>query len=290
VGAARRPNLAPQLSRRIYRRVWQAMPVGARRRLFPGGILRIPVDASHSFAMMGVGGYIESDLVRFGYGKGWEGVSLRAWARLAAGAGTIVDIGAYRGIYALAAKAMNTAAKVIAFEPVAANHQRLVDNARLNGFDITAEEMAVSDSTGTEVLFSTQRGGFSSLESPPDRFFVEVEVPTTSLDDYLDRLGLASVDLVKIDVEGHEAAVLRGMHNVLGRSKPTLLMEVLTDAAGAAEMELIHAHGYEMFRIHENDGLEPITTIGGQIRGSRNILLCQPEVFEAAGLSELLIR
>ena len=288
--AARRPNLAPPLSRRIYRRVWQATPRAWRQRLFPHGVLSIPIDAAHSFRAMGVGGYIESDIVRFGYGKGWEGISLRAWARLAARAGTILDIGAYRGIYALAAKAMNANAKVIAFEPVPRNYQWLVDNVQLNKFEIGTEPIAVSDSTGTQVLFNTRRGAYSSLETPPDQFFVEVEVPTTTLDDYINGSGLAAVDLIKIDVEGHEAAVLRGMHGVLARSKPTLLMEVLTDSAGAAEMDLLHAYGYEIFRIHENDGLERVTTIGGQIRGSRNFLLCRPEIFEAAGLDQLLTR
>jgi hypothetical protein len=44
-----------------------------------------------------------------------------------------------------------------------------------------------------------------------------------------------------------------------------------------------------MFRVHDNDGLEPISTLGGQIRGSRNVLLCQPEAFETAQLKELLV-
>ena len=273
----------------MYRTVWRTLPRALRRRLYPHGVLRIPIDADHAFSMICTGEYIEADVYRWGFGNGWEGVSLRAWARLAAGSATIVDIGAYRGIYALSAKAMNPRANVIAFEPGDMAYQRVSDNARLNGFEITAERLALSDRTGEAVLYATSGGGSSSIEGRPDQAYVEVPVATTTLDGYFERSGLDSADLVKIDVEGHEAAVLRGMRGILARSRPTLLMEVLTDAVGAAELELIKAYGYEMFRVHDNDGLEPISTLGGQIRGSRNVLLCQPEAFETAQLKELLV-
>jgi FkbM family methyltransferase len=254
-------------------------------------VLRIPIDDSHFFVMRSMASYIETDLHRWGYGHGWEGLSLRVWARLAQNAATIVDVGAFRGVYALAAKAMNPQAHVIAFEPVERSHGRLIENVQLNAFEIDVQQVAVSDGTGTAVLHQSLKWNqaLSSLARRPKVASREVEVPTTTLDDFVDRKELGSVDLIKIDVEGHEAAVLRGMTGVLARSRPTLIVEILTEDAGAAVLGMLQQHGYLAHLISENDGLEPIVEIDPNVRGSRNFLFCQPETFEAAGLADLLI-
>jgi FkbM family methyltransferase len=287
----RRRHSAP-LGRRVYRRLRRLpLPRIVTKRLFPHGVLRIPIDESHSFVMLSKGDYIETDLHRWGYGRGWEGLSLQVWARLARDAGTILDMGAFRGVYALAAKAVNPQARVIAFEPVASSHDRLVENVSLNGFDIDAQRLAVSDSTGTATMFDALKRGhaLASLARPPKVAYVKIEVPTTTLDAFLEREGMASVDLIKIDVEGHEAAVLRGMSGLLARSRPTLIIELLTEGAGANVLDMLRRHAYQAYLVAENDGLEPIAAVGPKVRGSRNFLFCQPEVFAAAALSELLI-
>jgi FkbM family methyltransferase len=253
--------------------------------------VRIRIDDSHSFLMRSTGSFIETDLKRFGFGHGWEGLSLRTWSRLAPNAATILDVGAFRGVYALSAKALNPAARVIAFEPVQASHDRLVENVQLNGFAIEAARLAVSDSSGSAVMFDAQSWGHavSSLARPPKVAYVELEVPTTTLDDYLEQAGVGSVELVKIDVEGHEAAVLRGMSATLARSRPAMIIEILTEGAGAEVLAMLQQHGYQAYQVSENEGLEPIEAVGATVRGSRNFLFCTPEDFAEARLSELLI-
>lgn len=282
---------APPLRRRLLRALLRLpVPRALKRRLFVHGDISIKVDDAHSFLMRTRGEYIESDLHRSGFGRGWEGVSLRAWAHLAPQAATILDIGAHRGVYALAAKCLNPRARVIAFEPLEPSFRRLMKNAELNGFQIEGEQLAVSDSNGRAVLFQPLvQHALASIERPPRGKSVPIQVATTTLDDYARRNQLSSIDLVKIDVEGHEAAVLRGMSQILARWRPAVLIEVLTEDAGAAVIDLLGPHDYNMYRVSETDGLDPIVDIGPKVHRIRNFLFCRPEMFATAGLSELLI-
>jgi FkbM family methyltransferase len=62
----------------------------------------------------------------------------------------------------------------------------------------------------------------NTLEDPDGSDKYEITVPTRRLDDY----GLDAVGFVKIDVEGHELAVLRGGSTTLQRFRPTILVEI----------------------------------------------------------------
>jgi hypothetical protein len=55
-------------------------------------------------------------------------------------------------------------------------------------------------------------------------------------------------DLVKIDVEGHEFAVLRGMPGLLAEAPPVLLLEITRDHA--AILALLQGAGYQLFAAH----------------------------------------
>lgn len=116
------------------------------------------------------------------------------------------DVGANMGSYALlAAKA---GAEVVAFEPGAEARAQLVANAERNGLDneIDPVPIALSDESGTATLSRGNKtatralSGGSGTTVPVERGD-EVDVP--------------SPDVVKIDVEGTEVAVLDGMEQRL---------------------------------------------------------------------------
>jgi len=68
-----------------------------------------------------------------------------------------------------------------------------------------------------------QRSGYSSLYPRSDREQLqEIRVPIRRLDDLV---GTETADVVKIDVEGAELAVLRGGKALLARDKPTIMFE-----------------------------------------------------------------
>lgn len=126
----------------------------------------------------------------------------------------VLDVGANVGFLSvIAARLVGPAGRVVAFEPVPANARQVRRNAHLNGFaniDIVAS--AVGDHTGRARLVLARFAGGAALReagAPPDACG-EVEVPITTLDDWLAAQGQPAPALVKIDVEGAEPAVLGG--------------------------------------------------------------------------------
>jgi hypothetical protein len=85
----------------------------------------------------------------------------------------------------------------------------------------------------------------------------EIRVPTVVLDDWLDAQGLAP-DLIKIDVEGAELGVLRGLRRTLARDGVRLFVEVhppqLAQAGSSTEevLRLLADLGYELQAIEEH--------------------------------------
>lgn len=140
------------------------------------------------------------------------------------------DIGANIGFFSiLAARCAGTSGQVYAYEPVKRNADAIVRGAALNGLDtIRVFNEAVGAMTGRADLLLTRHIGGAALASadvPPD-MTGRLEVDVTTLDDSISRHGLRPPSLVKIDVEGAEIEVLRGMTGVLRAHRPAVLYEV----------------------------------------------------------------
>lgn len=145
---------------------------------------------------------------------------IRRIAELTAGRDLVVfDVGANVGDYAIMAQAQFDGRAVIhCFEPSAATFEQLqrrgLGKARLNHFGL-------SDAVGEVVLFSSEeRSGLSSLyDRKLDHIDLRLDSVETvflsTLDDYCREQGLPRVDVLKLDVEGHELAVLRGATKLL---------------------------------------------------------------------------
>ena len=132
-----------------------------------------------------------------------------------------LDIGANHGIYAYALSRL--AHSVIGFEPLAECCRYIRGNHTTN---ITMHNVALSDHPGELQLHVPIIGGHAvytraSLDRP-DGPYESRRVQVRTLDSY----GLDSVGFVKIDVEGLEAAVLRGAQHTLETQHPNLLVEI----------------------------------------------------------------
>jgi FkbM family methyltransferase len=148
-----------------------------------------------------------------------------AFLRKHATGGTFVDVGANVGMVSLLLADKFQNAWLFEPNPVAAARARA--NLLLNGLNFAVHEIALSDQNGS-VAFENS-GGVNSCNRTVDGFTSSapvVTVPSTTFDTFLNASADSAppVAAVKIDVEGHENAVLRGMIQFLRVRRPRLVM------------------------------------------------------------------
>lgn len=129
---------------------------------------------------------------------------------------TIVDIGANIGYYTLlGAKLVGDKGRVFAFEPEPQNFALLTRNIELNKYrNIVAVRKAVSNKTGKADLFLNRQAGAHGFLPDREDVVGVTTVETVSLDGYFEG-SESPIDIIKIDVEGAELAVLQGMPNII---------------------------------------------------------------------------
>ena len=160
--------------------------------------------------------------------------------------GCFIDIGAHIGVYSslVAAVFRSASPRVIAVEPTPATAALARKLARVNGLDIDVVETAISDRPGEATLYLSDKAETSNSLNEDFREHAEhVVVATTTLDALIEERGLRP-HLIKIDVETHEHAVLRGAWDTIERFRPWIVVEVLDSSdAGPLSVALDHAIG-----------------------------------------------
>lgn len=172
-----------------------------------------------------------------------------------------LDIGANVGVWAEAMRRHSLG--VHAFEP---NPKMFRLLGRAAGRGVVAHSLALSDRAGIAELHVPRRArGYSNQGATLSGVALggaahrSVTVETRLLDAF----GFDAVGLIKIDVEGHELAVIEGARQTLLRCRPNLIVEIEEKHAGRPVpevLERIAAHGY---RAHALDGgiLRPVEEI-----------------------------
>jgi len=149
---------------------------------------------------------------------------------------TFVDAGANEGLFTtLAARCVGVSGRVVAIEPSSREIARLKRNVELNGLtNVSVVPVALSDHEGQASLHIAQgrHAGLNSLGMPCYATPVQAveTVPLRPLDAVCRELAIERVDVMKIDVEGAEAALLRGAEQIIRRDRPAILLEVNQEA------------------------------------------------------------
>ncbi len=170
------------------------------------------------------------------------------------------DIGANIGLFSLvASEVVGVTGKVVAFEPFSENFQKLKKHIAINqATNIVAEQMAVSDELDSISLFLNEKDRNSGMVSRyASEYTLKEDVASISIDQYLQEHELAP-RLIKIDIEGGELLALKGMEKTLQTVRPTLLIEINTDAVFSAidvdpSTEYLKSFGYEKYFL-DNSG------------------------------------
>ena len=142
----------------------------------------------------------------------------------------LFDVGANVGYYTLlAASLLRGRGAVHAFEPIPVLFQRLTRNVALNAFSgVSLNPLALSDLDGHEPLYLPKAYslGHASLIAGYVEQGGAITVETRRFDSHCRAASVSRVDLIKIDVEGAELRVLRGMGALLEAWWPDIICEV----------------------------------------------------------------
>jgi len=142
--------------------------------------------------------------------------------------GTLLDIGANRGVYSIyMSRAAGPEGRLISFEAqpeLGAHLQSVRDSFGLTNMEIVNK--GLSSETGVLRMrrLNVGSGGASFHEDARDDL-EELDIPVITLDDYAESCSLGEVHFIKCDVEGHELDVFIGSERILTRDRPTLLFE-----------------------------------------------------------------
>lgn len=165
--------------------------------------------------------------------------------------GTLLDIGANVGLVTLLLA--DKLQHAILFEPNPIAAARARENLALNHLGFEVHELALSDQVGTVEV--EDAGGVDSCNRTVVGFTTSVptiSVRRNTLDSFLAERSsrLAPISAVKIDVEGHENSVLRGMSGLLASHRPKLVMfEYLQRTNLAETLELFSRVGYRVMEL-----------------------------------------
>jgi len=187
---------------------------------------------------------------------------------------TFWDIGANFGYYSWLVKSLQPNAEIVLIEPLPSNAQLIrATLARNKFFNDVLLVAAASDHAGEDILKADLLGGATStmerqVETFEERHMGiaahELSVPLVSIDEI--RKTRTPIHMMKIDVEGHEATVLRGARETLKRDQPVILIEC--GHPGRACLQILTSVGY---RLIDADQLTAYPA-----EGSQNFLCLPP--------------
>ena len=169
-----------------------------------------------------------------------------------------IDVGANVGYFTLLAGLTMLSGKVMAIEALPANYKRLQNNLRQNTLAVTVEPQccAISDHSGSIDIYPAGKlndGASTTVAGIVDS--TPVQVPCVPLHSLVDDAWAARVRLIKIDVEGAEYQVIKGMLPLLAKlpADAELIVELTPDRMSDQQQDEIFdifgAHGFHAYEI-----------------------------------------
>jgi FkbM family methyltransferase len=172
---------------------------------------------------------------------------------------TVYDVGGHIGLMTMFfAREAGETGTVVTFEPNPQNYAAILDHIKLNGF-ANIRVLQIGLGSKNEVLAFVIADSARGTASPEkqkqyqqkDVQVTQIEVDT--LDSQIARHNLPKPDFIKIDVEGLELDVLRGMTQTISNYRPEIFIEL----HGVSEWEVVKlllSHDYKVHQVE--DGIE----------------------------------
>jgi FkbM family methyltransferase len=255
-------RLLPHTLYRRYRRRKVASLIAAYR----------PREVTHNYGGHTLRVWLTDPLAEGWYDHDWDPLEAVAFLRergvLRPGA-RIIDLGAHQGIVALMlAREVGETGQVVAVEAEPHNARVAAANRELNGAEnLTVLHAAGAASTGTISFAEGLNGQIDEHTSAGN-----VEVAAVTIDDLAREHGMP--DLVLVDVEGYEGAVLDGARETLAGCSTSFLVELheeLSSYGGQAAQIVDLFSGFERFVAVEDD--DPFLPLEGAPPSGRFFLI-----------------
>lgn len=169
---------------------------------------------------------------------------------------TIFEIGGNIGYYTLIEASVLDAPTIQVVEPEPTNIDLLQKNVRANGFQdlVDVTQGAISSTTGQTELHLSERSNCHTIEGRSGSTGGQtMQIETWTGDEFLAEHDIdpADVNVVRMDVEGHEAKIFQGIDAILESPGPTLVFvelhqELLDDGELEGVISKLESNGFEM--------------------------------------------
>jgi len=195
----------------------------------------------------------------------WETWLTRCMAEIIKPGDICIDAGANVGYYSILMSALSgNSGRTLAVEPNPRMCQLLRSTSNIHNTYFDVAEVALSDKEGRITLHVPEgKYGGASLLKGTGRFWLKsskAKVKMVTLDELAKRMNLPRVDVIKIDVEGHEPQVLKGMQGII-KANPDLkiILEyspfLYEDPIGFTQ------YLFEEFTVHRIKDVDALTTL-----------------------------
>jgi FkbM family methyltransferase len=208
---------------------------------------------------------------------GWQGEVWNAIASNLTEGSVFLDVGAHIGYDTLrGSKQVGPTGKVIAFEPNPKTLELLRGNLEASkAGNVIVQPIACADKEGVLTLYDSAghgNSGASSLSQETAAEWHAESLPSYTvrgrpIDDVVEEIGLARLDVIKMDIEGAETIAIRGARRTLLRFRPVVITEVsahLLENLGSsvAELTALMAElGYAQHRVIDEVDWEWIPSV-----------------------------
>ncbi|MEO7326052.1 MAG: FkbM family methyltransferase [Dokdonella sp.] len=185
--------------------------------------------------------------------------------------GTVLDVGANIGIFTLsAARKVGTNGRVFAVEPIARNVQSICAGVLGNDLhNVSVLPVAASGAAGVVPMLRNANSSNGIVDTHVAQNMADSFVPAQRIDALLH--GLDRLDVIKIDIEGHEPIAWPGLEALVSKHRPVIFTEfspvaIRNHSRVAAEiyLESLFAYAAKILVIHF-DGKHATCTSAEQV-------------------------
>ena len=214
-------------------------------------------------------------------GEAWMGKCLQAFVK--AKQGCVIDVGVNVGVYLVKLRAVSTEVAYYGFEPNPVCNYYTSELIRMNGFkNARVLPVALADAYGVQTLYANRLGDKSASLIYETKNLGELgyssEIMTVPGDELIRILDIDKIAAIKIDVEGAELIVLKGLLETIEKYRPFMYVEVWTsfvDGQGSDNRkriteiyQLIVSRNYSVLAVNAGNELGRLNSSDDFIEGN----------------------